>query len=215
MNLSELRVKAKTDLSEAELAFLKENRSELTAEEEASFGFETTEPVVTPTDPVVEPVVTAPVVEPVVIETPEAIQASIKAATHMLMSISDIEAMKASIKANTEAINTYKEKEIRASVEAHVTRGAIKADQIDNWTKRIMADQSLSDLLVGLPDNKIMAAEIGDSHASAAKLASVEITEKAKVLMASNSSLNLGDAIVQVRRNEPELAKRYDEETTK
>lgn len=219
MNLSELRVKPKTDLSEAELAFLKENRSELTAEEEALFGFEAvtivTEPVVEVVPPVVEPVV-APVVEPVVItETPEAIQASIKAGSHKLMAVADIEALQASIRDNKAIIDTYREKEIKASVESHAARGAIKADQVETWTKKIIADQSIAELLTTIPDNVVLASEIGDSSNTAVKAAAAEITEKAKKLMASNSSLDLGSAISQVRKSEPELANRYDEEQTK
>jgi hypothetical protein len=104
-----------------------------------------------------------------------------------------------------------KEREVKASVANHVARGAIKADQADKWSERIMADASFEDMLKDLPSNKILAAEIGNDAGEGN--GTVAFETKVAEAMKADSKLTYSQAVTQVANADSELAKSHEQQT--
>ena len=199
MNLADILAKDPTALSDAEKDFLTTNKDQLSAEDKTKFGFETE--VETPA--VVEtPVVEAPVVDA---ET-AAVAASVKSGESVVIKASELAALKASTA-------KFERKEAEAKVTAHIARGAIKADQLEKWTNRLLADASIEEDLSALPSNDILASEQGsDAKAGDATSAIQRIQDEAKKLMESDAKLTIGDATSKVLASNPELEIEYNNE---
>lgn len=137
-----------------------------------------------------------------------AIQADIKSGKKILMDASEVQGLKASVEAHSKQLASYRRAEIRASVTKHLNRGAIKADQVDKWVERIEADATLEDMLNDLPDNKVLASEIGNQEAAdvATPAQQFEDAVQAKI-KASEGKLDYSKAVVAVAQENPQLAK--------
>jgi Mu-like prophage I protein len=211
--LNEVVAKDVSALTEEDKKVLKENEASLTPEQKTKFGIEvpaaeTPAPVAETPAPAPAPAEgEAPVAEapaPTVTEDQEvAVAASLKSKGFAVVEASTLESLKETDKA-------YRTEKAQAKVDAHIARGAIKADQRDLWVAKIMADASNEDLLKGINDNPSLAAEIGSDAAAGsvdASAAAAEITKKAEAeVAASNGALDLGNAISKVRKANPDLA---------
>ncbi len=210
MQLDELRVKDATSLTDEEKAFVAEHKAELSAEEQTKFGVaEAPEEPETPETPE----------EPETPETPEAaeevaeavaLQASVKNGDKVVMAAADVKAMTEKIDAHAKQLDKYREAEVTASVTKHLERGAIKADQVKNWTSRILADATVEDLLKTLPNNKVAAGEIGASNAADTS-AYTQLKDKAEKISADRK-LTYGAGLQFARKENPELARQADQE---
>jgi len=204
MDLAEVRAKENDSLSEDERNFLTENKGQLTPEELAKFGFEA---------PKAEEEEQEEEQEQEEVETPEAqaVLAAIKSGEKVLVEASTIKSLQATAK-------KYETEKAEAEVQKHIARGAIKADQKDAWTKKVMADNSTLELLQNLPDNQVLASEIGASTKTAdatSPTAQIENLANARVEAArkENRTLDFGTAVSQVMKENPELAKQYQSES--
>lgn len=204
------------NLSDEDKAVLAESKDQLSADQQIIFGLDKPADPASPTNVIEnnnaddEP---APVPADAV-----AIQASITAGTHKLVATSEIESMKASITDLTAKVKAADRERIDADVKTHIARGAIKADQAEAWANKIEADATMMDMLKALPDNQVVASELGDENNNSVS-ATVTIKEKAQALIASEKeagrTLDLAGAQVRVMKENPELAKQYNEETGK
>lgn len=111
------------------------------------------------------------------------------------------------VEATEAEIKKSRRKEIEASVAEHVKRGAIVADQKDNWADRIEADASMEEMLKALPSNKVVeASNLGqDDKGEGAVSASDKVDAKAKELMQADTNLQYGDAVSQVLASDSAL----------
>lgn len=162
MDLATARKMSPSDVANNEEAkkVLSENKGELTPAEQVAFGLNEAP---TPTD---TPVDNAPQDEPAPQPTEDQqqaadIQASIKSGKMVLVEASKYAALENRIDAMGKQLDEARKEKIEADVAKHVARGAIKADQVESWTKRIMADASAADLLDGLNGNPSLATESG------------------------------------------------------
>lgn len=196
-NLDEVRVKDAASLTDEEKQLLETNKADLSADERAKFGIaEDAAPVATP------PAEAAPVADP----EAAAITASLKSGELIAVKASTFNTMQ-------EQIASLNRDKITASVKTHVARGAIKADQIDNWVKRIEADATVEQLLTDLPANPVLASEVGASEqGDPAATAQDELMKGADDLMKEDSNLNRGDAVKKVLATNSDLAARVKAE---
>jgi len=209
--LEEVVAKDVSALTEEDKKVLEENKATLTDEQKTKFGIEVPAPeapkadapAATPT-PEKEPEVPA---AETVTETQEvAVAASLKKKGFEVVEASRLKKLE-------ETADAYLTEKAQAKVDAHIARGAIKADQRDKWTQLILADANNEELLKGLNDNPKLAAEIGSDKGAAivdASAAAAEITKKAeaevKAATEAGQTLNIGDAISKVRKANPDLA---------
>lgn len=208
MDLATLRTTKKEDLTAEQIEFLKDNKAELTAEEQINLGLaeaETQTPVVpsatiTPTEQT-----TAPNAEAV------ALQASIKAGTHVVVPAAEHAALKASAEQSAAKLADMEKKEVAARVDAHVKRGAIKQDQAEKWTGLILADASNEDLLVSLPENKLIASEIGGNGSAVSAVDQLKAAA-IKTVTDSEGKVEFSTALNQARKENPTLAEQADAE---
>lgn len=209
-DLATLRTLKKEDLTAEQLAFITEKKAELTAEEQITFGL--TEAEVTPPTPAPTPseVITPTEDTPVNAEA-VALQASIKAGTHIVVSAADHAALKASAEQSASKLQAMEKKEVEVRVDAHVKRGAIKQDQAEKWTGLILADASNEQLLEGLSDNKLVASELGGSGSDASAV--TQINDAAiKTVKDSAGKVDFSAALIQARKDNPTLAQQADAE---
>jgi len=210
MTIEELRVKDATALTDEEKTFLQTNIAELSEDEKTKFGLVQTENKEEPVVPTpVTPTVEAPAETPAPVLA-EPVLASIKSGESMVVKASEWKEMQ-------EAGKAYRREKAEQVVTAHAARGAIKADQVNKWVDKLLVDSSVGELLNDLPSNALLASEIGSSEkASAVISAAEEIRTKAneavKASREAGREISITQAILDVRKSEPELAKRYDEE---
>jgi predicted regulator of Ras-like GTPase activity (Roadblock/LC7/MglB family) len=165
-------------------------------------------------------------------ETPQTVEASAVTGSEGLVSVeaSEIKALndkvaaaesaksdlEKRVEASETAINSFKSKEVEASVKTHVERGAIVASQADKWTEIILADASMEKVLADLPSNEIIASSAkgkdpeGEGGADAATILEAKVAE----IQASNEGMEYGTALSQARKANPELAAAYDKSVT-
>lgn len=202
MDLAQLRTMKKEDLNEEQIAFLNEHKADLQADELVALGLET------PAEPAAQ---ATPVEKTDEEKEAESIQASIKKGEKVLVEAAAYKNLEAQVKASAEKLAEYEKEKVEASVKAHVARGAIKQDQAEDWTKKIIADRSLETMLAALPDNPVLASELGSSEGQA-QTAREKITALVDAKIAADNSLDRARAISLVRNENKELAAEYDAE---
>lgn len=216
--IEELRARNFENLTADEKKVVAENQAELTAEEKTQFGFDK------PADPAPVVVPAAddnnknegdPVVTPVADQEAAAVAASVKSGESVVIKASDLTALKATAA-------SYEREKAEAIVRVAASRGAITADAIGRWTDRLVAasGQARADLekdLADLPTHEAMKDANGsDQNAGVAASSYAEImkraNEKVKASAEAGNPFTQIDAISQVRKEDPELAKAYDQE---
>jgi hypothetical protein len=191
VTLDSVRSKAAADLNADEQAFVKAHATEFTTDEQTKFGVQAS-------------AVSAEVVAPTVVS-----------ASAVTIQASEVKAMNdrlSALEASSEGIKTERAQNV---VKKHIARGAIKADQLDNWTKLIMASDDNAALLDGLADNPALAAEQGsdDKNVTASTTAWEELDVKAqKVVADSNGSIDINKARLSVLASDEDLGKRIEDE---
>lgn len=210
MDLAVVRTKKKEDLTPEELTFLGEHKAELTAEEQIATGLEAApaaDPAPTPAEAVInnqDPVEATPSAEAV------ALQASINAGTHVVVSAADYQGLQASVQASASKLAAIEKAETETRVDAAIAAGKIKSDTKDKWVGRILADKTILEDLESLPENKLLADEIGDANAEGS--AKAQMDSKIQAAREADPKLSYADAVSAVRKNNPELRAAYDEE---
>lgn len=148
--LEEVKVKDVASLTEEDKKVLADNQASLSTDEKVKFGLEAAPAAPAANENKNE--------EGKDVTDPETAQiaASIKSGESVVVKASVFNKLQ-------EDVKDMKRKEIAASVDAHIARGAIKADQKEAWTDRILADPTTVELLAAVPSNKLMAAAIGST----------------------------------------------------
>lgn len=222
--LEEVRVKEAADLNDDERKILEDNKDQLSADEQIKFGFakaKVEEPA--PVEPKVETKVEEP--------APEPVTANDKA--QVVISASDLEALKASAAKGEAAHESLK----RIKASEHVSEKAfstsegfkVKADMkeklVDFYISASDDQKQLMDQILEQAKPVMASDEMGrqgtnestpvtpdKKETPTAKL----ITDKAQELVKASSeagkTITLGQAVSQVRKENPDLAKQYDEE---
>lgn len=235
MTLAEVRAKDVSSLTEEEQSFLVEHKAELTADEQKKFGFETSEAETEEQKKEREAQEAAAKKA-----EEEKVAAEAKAAEEARNSAPDLTnaqpVMASAIKGDEGKVvveaSALKElhdkalasdkKEAEALVQSHIARGAIKADQLNGMTTMLMSARGeqrtqLEDMMKNLPDNKVLAGELGSADKGGeAKTAREQILDKANAAIKASAdageTLDMRGAISKVRKENPELAKEYDAE---
>lgn len=224
MTLAEILAKENDALSDEERTFLVEHKSELTAEQAEKFGVELPAAEGEGSEGEEgegegaegeEGEGSEEGVEDSV-ELPEAVTASLKKAGVVMIKADRLKSL-------NETAAKFEKKEAQEVVQAHIQRGAIKADQLGLWTNKLVQASGkdrtdLETLLKNLPDNKVMASEIGaDEGEAASDSAQSELMKRAgEAVKASvvdgKPTIQLGEAVKAAMSNDPDLAKRVTEE---
>lgn len=209
MDLEEVRVKKPEELTDDEKAFLEEHKADLSDEERTAFGIEMeTEPTPEPTpDP-----------EP----TPEPQPEPGKQASNVNggLSASQIKQLQADAAAGRAAQQELLKSRLTASVDSAITRGAIKSDQKDAAVEVLMASseagrEKLLTFINNLPDNTLLASELGDGG-SDGRSAQDELADRAaNVVKESDGKVSYADAIKGVMASDSALRDRVTAERAK
>jgi PHD/YefM family antitoxin component YafN of YafNO toxin-antitoxin module len=209
--LEEVRAKNLAELDDEDKKVIQENKDKLTAEEQEKFGLEVTadknDPAADPAKP--EDKNKDDKEEKVEVDAETAkIAASIKSGESVVIKASALERLE-------KTASNYEREKAEAVVKAHAAEGKIKADQIEPWTKRLMADPSAEDLLKGMVPNPVLANAQGakDDKAGHAKDAMDQVHEKTdaavKASAAEGKQLSYATAKQQVLEANPELNQAY------
>lgn len=184
--LDEVRVKEADQLTDDEKQLLSDSKSELSAEELTKFNLTEAEPAADPTN-TNKKTEEEPVADPEL----EAVTASIKSGEMIAVKASTFKGMQ-------DTLGELQRDKVEASVKTHLARGAIKADQIKDWTDRIVKDPTLETALAALPDNPVMASEYGSStQEQTIEDAQAELHQK--VVAARSEEQHKGKSYSQIR----------------
>jgi hypothetical protein len=207
--LEEVRVEASiSNLDEAEKALLVDNLTKLNTEEKVKFGFETA--------PVNADDKNREGNDNMTDEQKEAaqIQADIRSGKKILVDADQAKALEGRVEAAEKQLAAAHESDIKAKVTAHAAAGRIKADSIDNWTKRVLDDETVLDDIAAMPVHQALVAEQGKNIDESQVTASNTFDAKIKEAMEADSNLSYGDAVKKVAASNVDLAKQHDKETT-
>lgn len=221
MDLSEVRVKKLEELTDEEKAFLAEHKEELTDEERQAFELvddpETPEEPETPEQEEEEaPQEPESPEEPEAAGTPEEPDHIEGAAKPLSITADQLAQLQADAKAGREAKEELLRVRLEASVNEHVNRGAIKADQSTEAVEILMASTDaqrdrLVKFMASLPSNELITnGEIGKDNATDVVPADQLMAKAQERVASSNGKLTLSAAIIEVAKSDPELAKQYE-----
>jgi hypothetical protein len=235
--LEEVRVKAQDSLTEEEKSFLVEHKAELSAEEQKKFGFEVAAEAETEEQKAEKLAAEAKAAEEKKADE-ERIAQALQTAKETAPDLTNAQPILASavkgdegkvilaaaeVKELVDFRASAQKKETEEFVKTHVARGAIVASETQKTVDMLMGARGetqahLKDLITKLPNNAVMASENGSSEkAGNAVTATAQITEKANAVVASakaeGKNLDIGTAMSQVMKDNPELAKQYQNET--
>lgn len=228
MDLEQVRVLKPEDLTDEQKAFLDEHKADLTDEERTTFGLveapETPEvPETAPETPEEAPEAPEVPETPETPEAPEAPEQGVQASASMTatITVAELEQLKASAKAGEQASRELLRNGLMADATKALERGAIKSDQRDGLVELLMASsesqrEKLKTFVANLPDNKLLASEIGsdkDVAGSAKTRLENLVNEKIKASVVNGKpTLEYGKAASIVRSENKELAAEYDAE---
>lgn len=205
MTLADVLAKDKATLTDEDKSILVDanNKNELDATQQAAYGFEVTAVQADNKDDK-EPTVPAPVVDA---------NNKIDAAAFTALQ-TEVENLKKVTASQATAISAYERKEAEAFVAAHVERGAIKADAVDQWVDKVVADSSIKQLMNSMSGNGIMADAQGTStNAEDVQPATQKIDAMAKAAIdeakAKGETLDYGTATSRILASNADLAKEY------
>jgi hypothetical protein len=234
--LEEVRIKDATSLTEEEKSFLVEHKTELSAEEQTKFGFEVTAAVQETEEQKAEKLAAEAKAAEEKKQQEEATARALEAARSTAPDLTNAQPILASaikgdegkvimaaaeVKELVDYRRTAEKKEAEDFVKTHVGRGAIVASETDKTVQMLMTAgsnrKSLEDMISKLPDNSVMASENGSSVKSgAAVTATQQIKDKASAIVASakaeGKNVDIGTAMSQVMKENPELGKQYQNE---
>lgn len=208
--LEEVLAKEASTLTQEEKDLIVANVDKLTDEQKTAHGIEVK--IETPVNENENEEEEVPTPTPVEDKEAVAVAASIKAGQVIGVPKAEYEALKASqVKFET--------KEAESIVQTHVARGAIKADAVSRWTNRLVSAhgkvrEELEADLAALPDNKILASEIGSDKNATPVSASAELRKLAHEAIKADATLNISTAMSKVVAENPELATQYQTEVT-
>lgn len=197
MDLEKVRVKKPEELTDDEKAFLEEHKADLSDEERTAFGLE------------VEP-------EP----TPEPQPSQQASAVNGGLTASQIKQLQADAAAGRAAQQELLKSRLTASVDSAIARGAIKSDQKQEAVDVLMASsetgrEKLLSFIKNLPENKLLASEIGDGGTDA-RSAQDELADRAaNVVKESDGKVSYADAIKGVMASDSALRDRVTAERAK
>lgn len=177
LELSEVRAKAVSDLTEEEKSFLSEHKDELTDDERTAFGLEA-EPEPTP-DP-------EPTPEPEPQPEPTNVEASTKG---VQISQSELDKLRADAEAGRQASEALRKKEADEIISGAIKAGQIKSGDKDKWVGQLLASRgdnrtNLEALIESLPKNEQLGKELGDKGKDVQVEASVELDKRVRKIMA-------------------------------
>lgn len=214
LKLEEVRVKKLDELTDEEKSFLSEHQADLTDDERAAFEIESQEDAEAKAEQAAKDKTDAEAAEAEKAKA-EALQAS----TELKGAQAQIAALEASLKATQDELLRGK---LQASIEQHVERGAIKADQSDEAVELLMASSEsqrtrLESFLSNLPSNELVTkGEIGDGQGLEGS-AIEQLREKTNAILKASTeagkAMSHADAVSQARRENQDLAKQADEES--
>lgn len=203
MTIDELRVRDNASLTADERTFITANQSDLSDDEKTKFGLVTAS--VTPVSATIDP-------------KDAQILADIRDGKVKVVA-SDQAVVDASVLASLQDTATQYQTEKAAQIVAdHVKRGAIKADQAERWTNRLLASsgdarKDLEEDLAAIASNTTIDQELGtDKDPTVFADTREEIAKRAgdliKAAADKGETLDYVTAQNQVLASDPELAKR-------
>jgi len=215
MTLDEIRVKERDALTVPELDLLTEKKDELSADEQKKFQLDTQEPAG----------------EPITDEQRETLAAIEKGDKKLIdkdqqvAATGEVTVPKEQLDSLQSTADEYREEKALSVVAGHVKRGAIKQDSADNWKTRLLSAgtkeerDALEADLAALPDNKLIGAENGTGEdvaagSTAREQLSTMASDAVKAAEKDGKTLLYGDALKQVARDNPDLAKQDLEDQT-
>jgi hypothetical protein len=200
MTIDELRVKSPDKLTAEEQTFMKEHRSELSAEELKKFNLEESgngRMSLTADE--------------------EKLVADVRAGNKKIVDADQVVVDKSKLDALEATTNEYRTEKAHAFVAAHVARGAIKGDNAERWEKRLLSatPEERTELeadITALPTNPILAKEVGSSEdvnagSTAREQLHAVAMQKLETAKKNSETLTYEAALKAASRENPELLK--------
>lgn len=214
MDLTQVRAKKPEDLSDEEKTFLDEHKTELTDDERTTFGLVDED---AEAKAKAEQEAKDKAEKDAADKAAAEAEASKQASANGGLSASQITQLQADAKAGREAQQELLKSRLTASIDAVISRGAIKSDQREAGVKVLMAasNGNLTELLTflqALPDNALLASEIGNSAGVSAS-AQDELSERAaNAVKESDGKLSYSDAMKGLLASDSKLRDRVNAE---
>lgn len=201
--LDEVRVKDASALTDEDKTLLAEHKAELSADEIQKFNLAEAPAEVEE--------------EETVAETPEvkealAVQASIKSGNKILVDADAHKALEGKVEAMNKQLTAARKEKVEASVDAAIDQGKIIADQKDNWVKRVMADETMLEVLEALPKNKVVADITGADDATATGASSYAKLKDEATKISADRGISWSQGMVAARKENQTLAAEADDE---
>ena len=204
MNLDSLRVKERNDLSIPEFDFLEENKAKLSAEELTKFKLEAAKKEEEGEKLSAED---------------KALLDAIKSGDKKVVNKEELSAEEKKIADLEKTALDYKTEKAQAVVNGHISRGAIKQDASEFWTKQLLSVEgddrkALEDQLSAIPDNELLKEEFNKEKGTSEDVAAgstareqYDVLAKGKVAAAAKDGKELlyADALKEVMRENPDL----------
>jgi len=197
LKLDEVRVLDADKLTDEQKQFLADNKKELSGEELKKFGLE------------------ADKTEPEVSDDDRQLLADIKSGKVKTVKEGEEPISAERVKQLEATAKKYETEKAEAIVESHIKRGAIKADQKERWTGRLLDAseedrKALEEDLSALPSNEQIGKENGsESEGLTADTATAEMDklagEKVAAAAKAGQTLSYAEAVKQVNAERPDL----------
>lgn len=198
--LDEVRIKDVASLDDNDKKVLADNKSSLSDAELEKFGMK---------EKPVDASVTG------VSDEDKAILADIKSGRRKVVDASEYDGLKASVDASAKKLAEIETEKIKASVEEHVKRGAIKSDDRQEWIDQANANPAILNMMAKLPDGKVTDGEHGngtEANVTAADEVRAEASKLIKAARENNEELDNATAMSRVFASNSDLETRYNNE---
>lgn len=214
VNLQQLLAKKNEDLTADERKFLADHKSELTDEQQITFGLKA--------DKAAEDKAAADKAAADKLAADKAAELKADADGKVSFSKEEAEQLKADAAAGREARDQLKKTEIQTALAAHVKRGALKPTSVEKWTNTLMSAApelraTLEEQLNELGDNIIVAKkEIGGDApgelGTAQDQLHLKVMEKVTASRTAGSPVNYSDAQKEILEANKDLAEQVTKE---
>lgn len=196
--LDEVRIKEVASLTADDRKVLDEHKTELSAAEQAKFGYTTA--------PVAASAATG------VSEADAKVLADIKAGNVKLVQASEYDGLKASVSKLEASVKANDEKEAKAFVTAQSALGKLPTSDIDKWTARVMADATIKADIEAMPAHEALKASVGSDEDIVAGTAAQELQDRIAEAVKADANANPQDVMKNILASDKDLVQRLKDE---
>lgn len=213
MTLDGLRVKENKDLTADERKFVEAHATELSDVEKKKFNIEANAEEENKVPVSIEAAATSEgVVSVEASEVKKVLDENTELKKQVEAANTDKSELEKTVEAHAEQLKASRRKEIEASVDKHIARGAIVADQKDTWVEKIEADASMETLLEQVAGNKVVEADAMGKETGSGSVEATSELDKLATELSEKKGITYSQATVDVLASNVELANKVNAE---